>query len=202
MAEAVFKADSDLIVALLKAAPPGIADDWRWRVCALVIDLYHGGFGLDVAIRQRMAGQFALELRKEFRPGKSFEGQLSHRFREERTLLEALLDGRSRYPPEWRWIERPIETFRTRLEPLAARYLHLASRNRLAGDLKDVVQSLAHMHVVRMMRANPREHEMIIYAFLERIGRARTSGRELNQPSCAQREFPDTIMPRPGPRGR
>jgi hypothetical protein len=88
-------------------------------------------------------------------------------------VLEALLDERSRYSPEWRWIEGPIETFRTRLEPLAARYLDLASRNRLAGDLNNVVQSLAHMHVVRMMRANPREHEMIIYAFLERIGRAR-----------------------------
>jgi len=173
VAEAVFQADSDLVVALLKAAPPGLADDWRWRVCALVIDLYHGGFGLDVAFRQRMARQIALELRKELRPGKSFEGQLSHRFRAERAVLEALLDERSRYSPEWRWIEGPIETFRTRLEPLAARYLDLASRNRLAGDLNNVVQSLAHMHVVRMMRANPREHEMIIYAFLERIGRAR-----------------------------
>jgi len=177
VAETVFQADSELIVALLKAAPPGLTDDWRWRVCALVIDLYHGGFGLDVAIRQRMAGQFALELRKEFRPGKSFEGQLSHRFRADRAGLEALLDERSRYSPEWRWIEGPIETFRTQLEPLAARYLNLASRNRLALDLKNVVQSLAHMHVVRMMRTNPREHEMIIYAFLERIGRGRTLNR-------------------------
>jgi thiopeptide-type bacteriocin biosynthesis protein len=210
VAEAVFHADSDLAVALLKAAPPGLADDWRWRVCALVIDLYHGGFGLDAAIRHRMARQNALELRKEFRPGKSFEGQLSRRFREERAVLEALLDERSRYLAEWRWIEGPIEAFRTRLEPLAARYLDLASRNRLAGDLRDVVQSLAHMHVVRMLRANPREHEMIIHAFLERIGRART----LNRCAAADRRSADRArgsrrdrsrarpVPLPAPPGR
>jgi hypothetical protein len=51
--------------------------------------------------------------------------------------------------------------------------------------LEDLSASLAHMHVNRMMLSNPREHELIIHAFLHRICRGRLARRNESPASMA-----------------
>ena len=70
------------------------------------------------------------------------------------------------------WARSVVSRFRFRLEPLAAWFTAQAAQKRLAEPLPGIVASLAHMHVNRMMLANPREHEMIVYAFLNRAYRS------------------------------
>jgi len=59
------------------------------------------------------------------------------------------------------------------LEPLASSFKARAHDQQLTAALADIVRSLAHMHVNRSMLSNPREHEMIIYAFLGRAYRSK-----------------------------
>ena len=78
-----------------------------------------------------------------------------------------------------------MDAFKAKLSPQAAEFRSLARQDRLSASLEDLSASLAHMHVNRMMLSNPREHELIIHAFLHRICRGRLARRNESPVSVA-----------------
>ena len=183
LAERVFDLDSETVVELLRSVPSDASPDWRWLLSTRIVDVYYEVFSLDLEGRERHAKRTEAAFRREFRIDARFEGQLSQRFRRERSVLEPLLAGRDRYPDHLRWARAIAEAFKGKLSPWAAEFRSLARQNRLSASLEDISASLAHMHVNRMMLSNPREHELIIHAFLHRICRARLARR--NESSVA-----------------
>jgi lantibiotic biosynthesis protein len=178
LAERLFDLDSETVAALLRAAPPDASPDWRWLLSVRIVDTYYEEFSLDLEGRERFAKRIEAAFRREFRVDADFEGQLSQRFRKERSLLEALFAGRDRIPDPVRWAEDIAGAFKERLSPLAAEFRSLARQSRLSASLEDISASVTHMHVNRMMLSNPREHELIIHAFLHRILRGRLARRK------------------------
>ena len=171
LAETVFDADSEAVLALLKAAPMGASADWRWRIAARLVDVYYDALGIGLKRRERLAKDVEQAFRREFMVGDDFEAQLSQRYRQERAVLESLFgDG---FAPDLRWAEPIVVAFRHKLGPVAARLMDLAQRNMLTSSLVDIGCSLTHMHLNRMMLSNAREHELIVHAFLHRIYRGR-----------------------------
>jgi lantibiotic biosynthesis protein len=183
LAERIFDLDSETVVRLLRAVPSDASPDWRWLLSTKIVDAYYEEFSLDLEGRERLAKRTEAAFRREFRIDAGFEGQLSQRFRKERSLLEALFADRDRFPDHLRWAQAIAETFKGKLSPWAAEFRSLARQNRLSASPEEISASLAHMHVNRMMLSNPREHELIIHAFLQRICRARLARR--NESSVA-----------------
>jgi len=178
LAERCFDIDSETVVGLLRAAPSDASPDWRWLLSASFVDAYYEEFSLDIEGRERLAKRTEAAFRREFRVDAAFEGQLSQRFRKERSLLEALFADPDRFPDHLRWAQDIVEAFKSKLSPWAAEFRALARQGRLSDSLEDISASLAHMHVNRMMLSNPREHELIIHAFLHRICRGRLARRK------------------------
>ncbi len=178
LAERVFDLDSATVVRLLRAAPSDASPDWRWLLSARFVDAYYEEFSLDLEGRERLAKRTEAAFRREFRVDAEFEGQLSQRFRKEKSLLEALIADRDRFPDHLRWAQDIAHAFKGMLSPLATEFRSLARQDRLSVSLEDISASLAHMHVNRMMLSNPREHELIIHAFLHRICRGRLARRK------------------------
>jgi hypothetical protein len=131
-----------------------------------------------VSSRERLAKRIEAGFRREFRVDADFEGQLSQRFRKERPLLEALFTDRDRFPEHLRWAQEIVEALKIKLSSPAAELRLLAQQDRLSTSLESISVALAHMHVNRMMLANPREHELIIHAFLHRLCRGRIARRK------------------------
>jgi hypothetical protein len=100
-------------------------------------------------------------------------------------VLEALFANRDRFPDHLRWAQDIVDAFKAKLSPRAAEFRSLARQDRLSTSLEDISASLAHMHVNRMMLSNPREHELIIHAFLHRICRGRLARRNESPVSMA-----------------
>jgi len=169
IAEEVFHADSELVGDLLRMAPVDGSSAWRWKVSMKIIDIYHNAFGFDLPMRQSQARFTDATMRIQFGLGKAFEGQLSRRYRKERRVLESLLDDQAAGPAQLRWVQPPLIAFNARLEQLAARFFELAAGQQLTISLQEIVRSLTHMHVNRMMLSNAREHELIIHASLNRL---------------------------------
>jgi thiopeptide-type bacteriocin biosynthesis protein len=201
LAERIFDIDSETVVGLLRAAPADASPDWRWLLSARLVDVYYEEFSLDLESRERHAKRTEAAFRREFRVDAGFEGQISQRFRRERPLLEALFADRERFPDHLRWALDIVDAFSGKLAPLAAKFRSLARQDRLSGTLEDISASLAHMHVNRMMLSNPREHELIIHAFLHRICRGRLARRKKNPVSGdAMAKSSDSAPPRAGSR--
>jgi len=178
LAERIFDVDSEIVAALLRAAPQSASPDWRWLLSVKFVDAYYEEFSLGLEDRERHAKRTEAAFRREFRVDEGFEGQVSQRFRKERPVLEALFADRDRFPEHLRWALDIADAFKTKLAPLAAEFRSLARQERLSGSLQGISASLAHMHVNRMMLSNPREHELIIHAFLHRICRGRLARRK------------------------
>jgi thiopeptide-type bacteriocin biosynthesis protein len=185
LAERVFDIDSETVAGLLRTAPSDASPDWRWLLSARFVDSYYEEFSLELEGRERLAKRIEAAFRREFRVDADFEGQLSQRFRKERSLLEALFADPDRFPDHVRWAQSIADAFKAMLSPLAAEFRALARQSRLSASLEDISASLAHMHVNRMMLSNPREHELIIHAFLHRICRGRLARRKQSAVSAA-----------------
>jgi len=185
LAESVFDVDSETVVGLLRAAPSDASPDWRWLLSARFVDAYYEEFSLDLDGRERLAKRIEAAFRREFRVDAAFEAQLSQRFRLERSSLEALFADRDRFPDHLRWAQDIVDAFKAKLSPRGAEFRSLARQDRLSTSLEDLSASLAHMHVNRMMLSNPREHELIIHAFLHRICRGRLARRNESPASMA-----------------
>jgi len=179
LAERVFDVDSEAVTRLLRVAPSDASPDWRWLLAARSVDTYYEEFSLDLEGRERLAKRIEAAFRREFRVDEGFEGQLSQRFRKERSLLEALVTDGGRFPDHLGWAQEITDAFKGMLSPLATEFRSLARQDRLSASLEEISVSLAHMHVNRMMLSNPREHELIIHAFLHRICRGRLARRKV-----------------------
>jgi thiopeptide-type bacteriocin biosynthesis protein len=172
LAESIFDVDSDFVLSLLVAAPTTSETGWRWQLGLRAVDLYYEVLGFNLEQREAICKATERNFRREFRVESEFEAQLSQRFRTERGRLASMFDAPERWTPEMRWTLPAVETLRTRLAAIGAQLTELARDGRLATSLESICGSLTHMHLNRMMLANPREHELIVHAFLHRIHRS------------------------------
>ncbi|HVL94601.1 MAG TPA: lantibiotic dehydratase [Solirubrobacteraceae bacterium] len=173
-AEAAFRADSDAVLAMLRAVSAGSdAADARRRLATAGVALLLRDLGLDDEQARAVAAASRDALLAE--PGAPAGGRsaLARRLRAERPALEAVLDAALGTGPA---VDAGIAALRSRSQPLQAVGRELAAldaRGALSAPLPVVAASLAHMHVNRLMRADPRRHELYVHDALERLGAGR-----------------------------
>jgi thiopeptide-type bacteriocin biosynthesis protein len=171
--EAVFQADSEAVLALLEAYPGDAGAEVRWRLGVKGLDalLENLGLGLDAKldVMQRLRRDFGAEFKVE----RAFEEQLSARFRKEGRALEALLQASPDAPGPW---QPGLITLRRRGAALRAgveRLRQAEAEGRLTAPVAMLADSLLHMHVNRLLPADQRAQELILYDFLTRLYRSR-----------------------------
>ena len=84
-----------------------------------------------------------------------------------------MIEDRQKLPEQFAWAQGAISRFQSQLEPLAAWFRAQAAPEQLTAPLAGIVHSLAHIHVKRLMLTDPREQEMIVYAYLNRAHQSR-----------------------------
>jgi thiopeptide-type bacteriocin biosynthesis protein len=153
LAEAWFWADSQRVLEHLAA---GMTPEQRWRTGLQEVDAIWAALGLGLPERKVLAQAAREGFRKEFGDTGAASAQLGVTFRGLRRGLEAgfpVLTGAS-----------------------GARHLRDLARIREASDqglleesLTRIAGSLAHMHLNRLFRNHPREHEWVLMEFLTRL---------------------------------
>jgi thiopeptide-type bacteriocin biosynthesis protein len=153
LAEAWFFEDSQRVLDHLVG---GMTMDARWRTGLADMDAIWAILGLGLAARQGLAQASRDAFRKEF--GDSGEGavQMGVKFRALRKELEPAIHlGSEPFPaPGLAGLVRMRDAF---------------DRGLLQGDRISLAGSLAHMHLNRLLRSNPREHEWVLMEFLTRL---------------------------------
>ena len=153
LAETWFFEDSQRTLDRLTA---GMTHAERWRAGLRGTDAIWGALGMEVAARKDLARATRDAFRKEFGDSGEGAGQIGKRFRDLRKELEKdfpMPSGPSGNPDSQN-LTRIREAF---------------DRGLLRQDLASIAGSLAHMHLNRMMRTNPREIEWVIMESLTRL---------------------------------
>jgi lantibiotic biosynthesis protein len=174
-AEALFAADSEAALELLRLCEGDTGAELRWQLTLKGIDLLLGDLGLPLAERARVVGSARDAFGAEFHVDKSFEAKLSARFRTERRTLEALLDATPSTEGPWREGLAVLQRRSERLVPVVSGLQSAWSKRRLTLPLEALAGSFLHMHVNRMMVDEARAQELVLYDFLARLYRSRLS---------------------------
>jgi thiopeptide-type bacteriocin biosynthesis protein len=187
LAERLFQADSEAVLALAELFAEDARGDARWRLALAGMDglLYDLGLDLDarLVVLHRTRDTFAAE----FHADAGFEHQLAARFRKERKGLEALLDPTAVADPALA-AGREVLSRRSRsLAPVMAELMACAQAGRLSIPLHDLAASYLHMHANRMLRSAQRPQELVLYDFLARLDQSRAARRPCAIAGCRPR---------------
>jgi thiopeptide-type bacteriocin biosynthesis protein len=167
LAERLFHADSEAILALATVFPDDTRGDARWRLALLGMHLLLNDLGFDVDARRTVIRATRDAFAAEFRVDAKFRHQLSTKFRTDRKVLEALLGptAGTDAPPGQEVLCRRSE----RLVPVMADLKAAAAAGRLSVPLAELAPSYLHMHANRVLRSAHRAQELVLYAFLARL---------------------------------
>jgi lantibiotic biosynthesis protein len=172
LAERVFHADSDAVLAIVRQLTGDAGAELRWRVALHGIDLLFDDLGLTLEQKLDVARRAQDGYGREFGAVGDFQRQVSRRYRDERASVELLLDPERDPPAELAASVRALRQRSVTLAPVGSELRALADAGQLSVELPELAMSLAHMHVNRMLRSAQRAQELVLY---ELLGRAYSS---------------------------
>jgi thiopeptide-type bacteriocin biosynthesis protein len=169
LAERLFHADSEAVLALADLFSGDARGDLRWRLALVGMDLILAELGFDwdtrrAVVRRARAGAAAV-----LHADSKFKDQLGTRFRKERRSLEALLDQTAGTDTQ---LAPGLEVLRDRserLKPVMAELKTCARAGRLTVPLTELASSYLHMHANRLLRSAHQAQELVLYDFLYRL---------------------------------
>jgi thiopeptide-type bacteriocin biosynthesis protein len=168
LAEQVFHADSDAVLAILRSLAGEGGLELRWRLALRGIDLLFDALGLSFEQKRALARTARERYGREFGVDGTFRGAVGQRYRTERVSLETLLDPGQEPPAR---LVPGLEALRERSLRIAAggaELRELENIRRFPAALTDVAGSYAHMHVNRLLRSGHRAQELVLYELLDR----------------------------------
>jgi thiopeptide-type bacteriocin biosynthesis protein len=175
LAERLFHADSEAVLALAGRLPEDTRGDVRWRLALLGMDRLLDDLGFDPDMRRGVIRRARDSFTIEFRANAGLQHQLGTKFRTERTGLEALLEatpgGDDRLAPGKEVLRLRSE----RLVPIVDELRSYARAGRLTVPLPELAVSYLHMHANRVLRSAHRAQELVLYDFLARLYESRAA---------------------------
>jgi len=170
-AERLFEHDSDAALALVQACPGDAGAVHRWQLALAGADRWLRDFGFDLERRRAFARNARDAYVKEFgADNKMTQGWLSERFRKERRAIELVVSPHheSSHPVIAEGL-RALSRRSAVVAPLIQEMHELQMRTDLSCPLEEIVHSLIHMFLNRVLRSSQRLQEMVTYEFLARL---------------------------------
>jgi lantibiotic biosynthesis protein len=181
IAEAVFAADSEAVLAILTMCRGDEAAQLRWKLALVGIDRLLSDFGLNVLQRYSLMVRLRDGFASEAAADNALKKRIGAKFRTQRVALRELLSPTDSPNLATDGLANGLAAIHTRSQrnkPLAAELAEACARRKVALPVADIVSSYVHMHVNRMLGTQPRRHEVVLYDLLSRhydgiIARAR-----------------------------
>jgi thiopeptide-type bacteriocin biosynthesis protein len=169
LAEQLFQADSEAVLALAGWFTGDARGDVRWRLALVGMHRLLDDLGFDLDTRRALLRKTRETSAAASRADAGFHHQLGARFRPERRSLEALLhrtdDADARLVGALQVLGRRSEE----LAPVVAELKHCARAGRLSVPLAELAPSYLHMHANRLLRSAHRAQERVLHDFLCRL---------------------------------
>jgi thiopeptide-type bacteriocin biosynthesis protein len=181
LAESLFEADSEAVLALVAASPADPRGDLRWRLALMGMHQLLMDLGFDRETRRSIARQARDRFATACAADADLRHQLGARFRKERHNLEGLLRS-----DVSEWLAQGLAILQRRsqcIAPISAELRTCAERGRLTLPLVDLAPSYLHMHANRLLCSAHPAQELVLYDFLARLyeTRAEPAGCERRQ---------------------
>lgn len=157
-AESLFYHDSERSLDLIARARAAGREASLWLYGLKGLDDYLEAFDLDTAQRYALVARLYRGFCMEFHADKGLKRQIDAKFRGQLDAILKLFQAEDAYAQRMAEHRKAIRT-------LAAPLVQSLDE----GALYVLLGSYLHMHVNRMIKANPRIHELVLYGMLEKF---------------------------------
>ena len=180
LAERIFEADSDATLEILNGTASTAGADARWRVALRGMVALLGDAGVEGDARRALLVHRRDALAKEHRADTAFRKTIGARYRADRAAIERMASGQpagesaggdgspANGDAMMAELLGLIEMRSAAVAPAFAELRALRDGGRLDTSWQVLVTSLIHMHVNRVIRADARAHELVLYEYLVR----------------------------------
>jgi thiopeptide-type bacteriocin biosynthesis protein len=168
LAEGIFAADSRAALELVRRLAGDAGAEARWQVTLYGIDRLLADL-LPTEDRRPVLARLRESFTREARGGKDLRRRLDERLRSERRRLAALLAGDGEAASLLTPALAVLERRSAELAPIVGELRESERRGRLTVPLREMAGSFVHLYVNRVVRSEPRAHELVLYSFLDEL---------------------------------
>ncbi len=169
LAETLFFYDSQMMVDMLDLIEGDEGERIRWLFGLRAVDALLEDFRYTMEGKYELVSRLRESFGKEFGLNRTLKDQLEKKFREDRTVITAILDHTDDRESEMFSLFQLLDRRSGAFKPIAEKILKLYD-NKTPNPflLDDLMGSYSHMMVNRLFKSKQRLHELVLYDFLHR----------------------------------
>ncbi len=168
LTEILFCKDSTAVIDMLDQTWGDEREPIRWQWCLKLIDAYLTDFGYNLIQKRDLLEKMKTSFAKEFKVDKALKMQIDQRFRDNRQVIERVLNNDLTETHEYALILKHITSKTNGIADIVPKIKAIKPTNEWDKYLSDTI----HMSVNRTISDNQRTHELVIYDFLYRYYQA------------------------------
>ena len=167
----LFESDSDAVMQLLSQALPLAekTDVQRWFYACVAAHRLLSAACPEDAQRLELVRTMSAGMRMVYPLSKQHDGLIGERFREHRRALEPMLQNAADLPADARKALDILDERGRRWAPVLAELRALDGAKALQCSFSDIMRSVSHMSLNRLLRTMQNPQELLVYDFLERM---------------------------------
>lgn len=170
LAENIFCMDSAMVLKMIKTG--NLKDDELYLSGLLLIDKYLSSFNFHSSEKIYFLEKYRNALYAEMNIDKKSKLILDKKYRGYSNEIQSILNRN--YPDNGSSsFNKIIDTSFKNISELGKRLLNLNDKALLSCPLEDLVSSVVHMSLNRLITYNPRQYELVLYDFLYRYYRSK-----------------------------
>jgi lantibiotic biosynthesis protein len=165
LAEQAFHADSEFVLAALRAHAGDAGLQTRWQLALHAMDVILQSHNLQLNEKHNVARRLRDNFAAEFGGSRDTRVSIGRVFRNERSVAPrgALADNLDSA------LVPAANRYRRKLSAIGQRVSEAARIRSLSVPISEFAANIMHMHANRLFRANARAHERVLYDFLDRV---------------------------------
>ncbi|MBA4058584.1 MAG: hypothetical protein C0490_27965, partial [Marivirga sp.] len=166
--EALFFIDSDCIAHLLEKIDGQV--DLSWQLGLALTDQWFSNFNTPLTERKDIIQELQQQFFKELRVDQLTKKSLTNKLRKNRQSIELILNGQGLMES----IDEILSMRGDKMHDTAQAIQNRAKEGKLSVSLRYLIKSYIHLSINRLVSANQRHHEMVLYDFLYQYYRSQS----------------------------
>ncbi len=168
LAETIFYHDSNMIVKMIDMIEGDEGEQIRWLFAMKAVNTFLDDCHLNEENKVEFMNRLAESFGREHNMNKNLKRQLDNKFRQERSIINNILDSSNDDESEMKPLLDYLKEKSENIKPVISQILELKESNELNTEFNSLVGSYIHMLLNRLFKSKNRLHELVIYYFLHK----------------------------------
>ncbi|WP_316839786.1 lantibiotic dehydratase [Pedobacter gandavensis] len=190
--ETIFSQDSAAVLKMISQMQQTENENFRWMWAIKSIDELFKAFNVSLDHKFEIIDSLRASFAQEFNANKLLKSQLDTKYRQHRDQMDKWLENEGLLAVDLNELQAIRILFERTIvmRPVAHNLSQISSMENAEVSLENLLSSLIHMIVNRVITSQPRLHEMIIYDFISRLYKSKIARKKISNSNQDVQKIP------------